>query len=437
MHTAKRIALDHVALAAVLLLAALSQRASAQANAAAKDAAAAPTAVTPPDPQRLELAGFPIVAGNTDIGVQFGGAVTITRFDGELAPYLWNLDVLLSTSLKSEQVGVRFVQQSHVLRLDLPQLLGGRLRVDTRGSFERTVNDGYYGLGNNAALVDATDAASNPRRYQFLFQETRIRSIGRLHTHTPLDVAFVTALRYVQPNVYANSRLAQDVAPGQASVGPAVVGARQTALLKLGGGVMYDTRDSEFVTHRGLYYQLGVAGSLGTSSENIRYGEVAAVLAHYLQLPSVFMLAVRVVGSCQFGRVPFYDLALGGVFDPQRLFGSESALRGVPFGRYAGAVKALANLELRSAGRRFQFIGQRLRLGTTTFVDFGRVWADYAPDPVRDGRTLGLKYGIGGGVFVQWGDAAIFRIEAAYSPDAAAANPKLPFGIYAADGLMF
>src|ERR1700679_661379 len=41
------------------------------------------------DPRRYELAGFPIVGGNSDIGIQFGGAATWTRFYDDAHPYLW------------------------------------------------------------------------------------------------------------------------------------------------------------------------------------------------------------------------------------------------------------------------------------------------------------------------------------------------------------
>jgi len=52
------------------------------------------------DPRRYELAGFPIVGGNSDIGVQFGAAVTWTKFYDLAKPYLWNIDLLLSGSVK-------------------------------------------------------------------------------------------------------------------------------------------------------------------------------------------------------------------------------------------------------------------------------------------------------------------------------------------------
>jgi hypothetical protein len=41
------------------------------------------------------------------------------------------------------------------------------------------------------------------------------------------------------------------------------------------------------------------------------------------------------------------------------------------------------------------------------------------------------------GAFLQWGQAAIFRVDVAYSPDAVAENPKLPIAFYVQDGMMF
>ena len=54
-----------------------------------------------------------------------------------------------------------------------------------------------------------------------------------------------------------------------------------------------------------------------------------------------------------------------------------------------------------------------------------------------DGRGPGMKYGVGGGIYVLWGQAAMLRIEAGYSPDAVSENPSLPLGIYVNDGVMF
>jgi hypothetical protein len=395
------------------------------------------------DPRRYELAGFPIIAGNSDIGLQFGGAVTWTRFFDTARPYLWNIDLLLSASVKSDPAGFRMVQQSHVLRLDAPELFGGYGRLDARGSFQRTINAGYYGIGDASTADPAPGETGIGRRYQYLQEEGRVRTIVRLHTgdkaeerRSPLDVALGTNVRYEAPSAYDGTKLAEDLSgpPVQAS---GVLGSSSMLLAGLSAGVMIDTRDSEFVTTHGLYYQLGVAATWG-SAESIGYGEASAVLAHYAPLGGPFIFASRVVASFQFGRVPFYDLAQGGVFEPQYLLGGETGVRGVPMGRYAGKVKAISNTEIRALPfPRFTVLKQRIRVGLSAFVDAGRVWSDYSVISSADGTSINIKYGVGLGAFLQWGEAAIFRLEAAYSPDAVSENPGFPLGIYVSDGVMF
>jgi hypothetical protein len=389
------------------------------------------------EPRRYELAGFPIVGGSSDIGVQFGAAATWTRFYDGARPYLWNIDLLLSASAKDDISGLRLVQQSHVLRLDAPALFGGRGRLDARGSFQRTINAGYYGIGNVTAAGVPPGQRNIGSAYQYLQEEGRIRTIVRVHTATLVDIALGTNLRYEAPGIYAGSQLAQDLAPREASGAPVVPGGSSMLLAGLAAGVMIDTRDSEFITRSGVFYQAGIAATVG-SSDQVAYGEASTVLAHYAPLGGPFVFAHRFVASFQIGRVPFYDLAQGGVFEPQYMLGGETGVRGVPMGRYAGRVKMLSNTEIRGTPfPRFNFLGQRLRVGTNLFFDAGRVWSDYQVISPADGNSLGLKYGVGGGVFLQWGEAAIFRIEAAYSPDAESENPGFPLGIYVSDGLMF
>jgi outer membrane protein assembly factor BamA len=381
-------------------------------------------------PRRYELGTFPILAGSTDIGFQFGAAATLSRFYDDAFPYAWNVDLLLSASVKDDMAGFRLVQQSHVLRLDAPDFFSSRLRLDTRVSYQRTINAGYYGIGNAAS--------AGPLNYEYHQEEGRIRAIGRIRTNARhLDVAFSINLRYEAPGYAGDgTKLAHDVMADGDGATPAI-GIQSTLLAGIAAGVMYDTRNSEFVTTRGLFYQLGVGTTLG-SSEQVSYGEAAAVLAHYAPIAGPFSFASRFVASFQFGRVPFYDLAQGGVFEEQYLVGGETGVRGVPQGRYAGRIKMISNLEVRATPfPRFKIGAQRFRIGTTVFFDAGRVWSDYSGISAADGNTLGLKYGVGGGLFIQWGEAAIFRFEAAYSPDATSENPDLPIGFYVSDGLMF
>ncbi|HEY3822056.1 MAG TPA: BamA/TamA family outer membrane protein [Polyangiaceae bacterium] len=389
------------------------------------------------DPRRYELAGFPIVGGNSDIGFQFGAAATWTRFYDTAHPYLWNIDLLLSASLKDDTAGFRMVQQSHVLRLDAPELFGGQARLDARGSFQRTINQGYYGIGNVTAALVPPGEPNIGRTYQYLQEEGRVRTIIRVHTRSLVDFAFGTNLRYEAPSAYDGTQLSMDLAAREPDGQPVLPGGSSMLLAGLAAGAMIDTRDSEFVTRSGVFYQVGVSGTVGSADE-VGYGEAAAVLAHYAPLGNALVFANRFVASFQFGRVPFYDLAQGGVFEPQYMVGGEQGVRGVPLGRYAGRVKMISNTELRATPfPRFHILGQRLRIGLNALFDAGRVWSDYHVVSPADGTTLNLKYGVGGGVFLQWGEAAIFRVEVAYSPDAESENPGFPVGIYVSDGLMF
>ena len=390
------------------------------------------------DPRRFEWAGFPIIGGNSDIGVQAGVAATFTRFREGVAPYYWNLDVVLSTSVKGDSNGVGLIQQADVLRLDAPDLWNHHLRVDTRGSFTRTINQGYYGVGNASNAGPGPAETNLLRLNQYIQEEARIRAIARIHTGIKmLDVALGGNLRYEWPTVYPGSRLSVDAATHNPDGSPLVYGTQNEGLASIAAGVIIDTRDNEFITTHGIYYQIGFGGTVG-SGEGIRYAQTSAILAHYARLAGPFIFASRIVADWEFGNVPFYDLQQGGLFEPQLMIGP-GGVRGVPEGRYAGAAKVVGNVEIRVPFPRFTLLKQRLRLGTTTFFDAGRVWASYrgGADVAHDGTTLGLRFGVGGGVFLQWGVAAIFRVEAAYSPDAESENPGFPIGIYVSDGLMF
>jgi hypothetical protein len=380
--------------------------------------------------RRYELAGFPIVGGNSDIGVQFGGAATYTRFYDQDFPYRWNIDLLLSASVKDDTEGFRLVQQSHVLRFDAPELFGGRLRLDTRASFQRTINAGFYGIGDatTAGLLPGQSAIG--QSYQYTQMESRVRSIARVHTGTAFDLALGANLRLEMPSVYGDSLLAQELAAGGSPSGVSLLGTQNALLGGLSAGFIVDRRDSEFITRRGYFYQVGISANVG-SAEQVGYGELSAVLSHYAPLGRVFIFANRFIASMQAGRVPFYDLQQGGVFEPQYLFGGEQGIRGVPNGRYAGKIKLVSNTEIRGTPfPRFKLIGQRLLIGTNVFFDAGRVWSEYSVISTADGNNIDLKFGVGGGVFLQWGEAAIFRVEAAYSPDAVSENPGFPVGIY-------
>jgi outer membrane protein assembly factor BamA len=202
-------------------------------------------------------------------------------------------------------------------------------------------------------------------------------------------------------------------------------------------GVGYDTRDDEIFPRHGAYNQMGVEYLQGApTNAGVEYGEAEVQVSGFRSLgPVVF--AGRFTADFQFGNVPFYDLLQYGVFGQFEAIGGEAGVRGVPVGRYLGEIKMYANAEVRTMFLKFSLFKQRFGLGADALLDAGRSWLDYSFKSSLDGSGLGLKYGVGGGIYALWGQAALFRIDVAYSPDAAAENPHFPVGLYVADGTNF
>jgi outer membrane protein assembly factor BamA len=405
---------------------------------AAADEREAPTKAVGEKPvtEHNEFAGAPILGGNTDIGFQIGVAATFTRVSPRYLPYRWKIDGLVSASVKGGPRGTEVVQQSHDMRLDIPRALNGRVRIMPGIFFERTVNAGYFGIGN------ATPAIANPdgtfgSRYQYIHREIRARVNLRQPLAGAHSIMYGLTLRNVSPSTYAGSKLDLDSRRIDEDGDPYVRGLEALNHAILSGGLIYDTRDNEITPHKGSFdqYALRLGGATPTRA-GVYYGGANFILRRYLPIGGPFVLAGRALVDAMAGEVAFYDLSQGGAFIPLDLPGGAQGVRGVPNGRYQGLVKVVGNAELRVTHLRFRLFGDEFRVGNNVFFDVGRVFSKYGADP-RDGKGLGLKYGVGAGVFVVWGTAAVFRVEFAYSPDAVAANPNFPIGIYAADGQMF
>ena len=386
---------------------------------------------------RYEPAGFPLIGGNSDIGFQFGAVGTLTRFDQGVRPYRWNMDLVLAASIKSGPDGAYVTQQNYLWQWDVPGLFGGKLRLNPTVAYTRTINAGYYGIGN-ASSGEPPGGGDAGRYFQFIAAEARVRQLTRVVIKRPFDLMIATTIRYVDPRSYGASRLEQDAANIQPDGSPLARGLRPLGHAALGTGFIYDTRDNEFFPRSGGLHQVGIKFSEGFPLDaDVRYGQASAVFVGYVPVGGPFVFASRLAADFQFGNVPFYDLFTGGPFITIEMPGGSSGVRGVPVGRYSGLIKAVGNVELRGMFFGFKLLAQTFHFGADAFFDTGRVWEDYSFRSKRDGDGIGLKWGTGVGAYLQWGQAAVFRVEAAYSPDAASENPNFPIGLYVADGVMF
>ncbi len=385
---------------------------------------------------RYELAGFPILSGSSDFGVQFGAVGTLSRFGGGIKPYRWNLDLLLAAAVKP---GEGITQYSVRSNIDVPGLYGGKLRFNPALGLTRTTNLGYFGLGNASSDVKPAVIAGDPHRYfQSIQNELSVRVSGRIHLDLPFDIVPLLVYRYENPSAYAGSKLEQDATPPLPGQQPAVLGLRPLSLVSIGGGIIFDSRDNEFFPFRGHFHGIGLKFVEGIPfSADIRYGEQSTVLIWFAPLAENIVSATRTVVDLEFGNVPYYDLFTGGPFKTQYMIGGSAGVRGVPVGRFLGRIKVLANEELRTMFWHPTVFHQEFHVGAGAFFDVGRVWLDYTFDAPEDGSFPGLKWGGGLAGYLLWGRAAVFRVDVALSPFASAITSGLPLAFYVEDNLMF
>jgi hypothetical protein len=381
--------------------------------------------------RRTEPAGFPILAGNSDIGLQLGAVGQVTRFQDNVRPYRWKLDLVLSASLISGPEDLEVAQQNYLAGFELAGLAGGRVRSSSQVKFRRTVNLLYFGIGNaTSAELPPVTTGDPARHFQSVSSELEVRQLTRIRVHSPVDAMITTSYRYVVPDTYAGSKLEADA--------PTIFGVRPLILVTLGAGAIYDTRDNEFFPRSGMFHQVGPKVVLGfPASADIHYLEVSGFFAGYVPVFGPFVYAARVVLDAQLGNVPYFDLYRAGPFEQYEMIGGSTGIRGVPIGRFLGQMKMLANQELRAMLIPFRLFDQSFRFGCNALFDIGRLWTDASFSPTADGTGAGLKWGAGGGIYLGWGQAAVFRMEIAYSPSASDTSPGLPLGVYINDGVSF
>lgn len=396
----------------------------------------APAPIPEKEKPRIELAAFPLLSGNRDIGFQFGAAAFLTRVAYEQKPYFWRGETALTASVKPNPSGTEEIaQQVYGVRFDYPHAFGSDLRITPATGYEHYVNAGFFGVGNASVAAPFNDGTFG-RRYQAILDEVQARCEIRFPIVGPIDGLVGAQARRTNARAYPGSKLQADTSLAPSSEAH-VFGLGPMSAVLPDIGLVYDTRDNEISPHSGGFDILGLRAGVGLSESRTRYVAASIVIRHYFPVVGPLVFATRFVGDFIVGDAPFFDQIRGITFSPVTMFGGAKGVRGIPDGRYAGNIKMFATAELRSLLTDFRFLKQRFRIGAQTFVDAGRVFSDFTPDPVLDGRKLDLKWGAGVGTYVIWGEGAIIRAEIAYSPDARAYTGSFPFGVYIVDSHSF
>jgi hypothetical protein len=379
-------------------------------------------------PDRLEPALLPVLSGNTDVGFVFGAYGALARFSPGFTPYRWKVEAILSASIKDGPNGVDLPTHEDGISLDLPGLAGGRVRLLAEAGFTRNIDAGYFGIG------DATTAVRGPghdrRRYQYIRSEPSARLVSRIRLAPGVELLSGVKARYEIVDSYPGSKLQED-ATVRVNGQPLIYGTTNHAAALALLGLLLDTRDHETIPSRGMYHELSLRASAGEG-----FSFAGATLHARFFVPLIqtrLVLAAHVFADALFGSPPFYELSRGGGLVINDLPGGKSGIRGVPAGRYSGPFKLVAGAELRSLLGSFSIRSQHFRIGAAAFFDAGRVWST----PGMDGEGLGVKYGVGGGPRIHWGETVVIRADFAYSPDAPLSPGDVPLGVYVEIGQSF
>jgi outer membrane protein assembly factor BamA len=322
--------------------------------------------------------------------------------------------------------GFSLPYQDGFLLLTIANLLGGRGRLELRPSYTRENNLRYHGLGN-ASQAEGDDV---PARDFYTRVHPALLARGRYQLYGPLNLVVGALYTHSWIDFEPQSNLVRDLTTGSPEVKSLLNVDRNHGLFLLEAGLLFDTRDNEIAPNRGQLHSVKLRASPGGWGPlPYHYVQINLNVRGFHRLGTDrLVFAWRGIGDLLLGTIPFYELSR---YDEASAIGGANGVRGIRGDRYYGKRKLFGNLELRAVVANFHLWDSQYALGTTAFVDGGRVWADLTSAPELDGTGVGLKYGIGGGLRLRKGETFVLRADLAWSPDAR------PIGFYFLAGHIF
>jgi len=270
-------------------------------------------------------------------------------------------------------------------------------RLDASLVAERLARFGYFGLGNDTEYEKDLVNEDMP----FLFRARRIRYEGRVEVtrrlRGPLHAALRTDVRQVRFTTLPGPSLFDD------DFGGGLEQDDVSGRLAL----IYDTRDNEFNTHRGLFAETGVQVASGGDG----YTRIYGVVRGYVPVREGTVVAARVVASGMGGTPTLYarfDLPTWN--DQVPILGGEYSHRSFDTGRFAGEGTLFGNLEVRHDLLPFGDLGA---ITLIAFLDAGRVFEGESFRLTTDD----LNVGGGGGIGLRILRSTIFTFNFAGGPD--------------------
>jgi outer membrane protein assembly factor BamA len=311
---------------------------------------------------------FPLAGYTSDWGF-FGGAfVQRINYGVHVFPFLSN-----------SKADVTFAANGTILsklEYERIQTFGTsiRSRIDFVG--ERQLRGHFFGIGNETIY---SDELYDDGYFYFENRELYIsyqarRQVGEFGSRGLLDGFLETSFSYVDGLPRGEESLFEEQQPE---------GFGKNRILKLGAGMVADSRDSEFMPTRGIRYQVGISRSMPFFGNDFSYSDLNLEMRHFLELFDGVVLAHQFQADHIIGDAPFWDLSV---------IGTQFGLRGYHTDRFRGNSSLLNMLELRTW--LFSMFDDNIRLGAQIFWDSGRVFSGFDGNGVFSGWNH--SWGVGG-----------------------------------------
>jgi len=270
-------------------------------------------------------------------------------------------------------------------------------RLSTLAAAVREVRFGYFGLGNETAKDDNLVTPVQP----FLYRVRRARYGGKVEVtrrlRGPLQAAVQANVEWTRFTTLPGPSLFKT------DFGPELKESDVSGRVAL----VYDTRDNEFNTRKGLLLEAGA--QVGSGGDG--YTRLYTVLRGYLPLREGTLVAGRLAAS-GLGGDPTLNarLYLPAWENQIPVLGGQYSHRSFDTGRFAGKHVMLGNLEVRHDLLPFGDLGA---VTLIAFLDAGRVFEQENFKLT----TKGVKVGGGGGVGLRILRSSIFAFNFAGGPD--------------------
>ena len=349
------------------------------------DAAEEPAQETP-----WRTSYFPYVAGGTNDGPLL--AFRVHHFQ----PAEYDARVTTNAALTADAGITARGGRQVTVRYRAPQLWKD-WRLGALGAAVREVRFGYFGLGNETVKNDDAVTPAQP----FLYRVRRARYGGKVEAtrrlRGPLQVAVLGNVEWTRFTTLPGPSLFKT------DFGSEVKETDVSGRVAL----VYDTRDNEYNTHKGLLLEAGA----GVGSGGDGYTRLYTVLRGYLPLREGTVAAARLAAS-GLGGDPTLNarLYLPAWENQIPVLGGQYSHRSFDSGRFAGKHVVMGNFEVRHDLLPFGDLGAVTLLA---FLDAGRVFEQENFKLT----TEAVKVGGGGGVALRILRSSIFTFNFAGGPD--------------------